>query len=84
VGVHIHYQLQSELTSAMGQQMRKSDLYNLLATEWVVYGKPATEALSDEVERLNAKRVFGDVLGVPASASLRRAIEIIPTGRSIV
>jgi hypothetical protein len=68
----------------MGQQMRESDLYNLCATEWVVYGKPATEALSDEVVRLSAKRVLGDVLGVPTSASLTRTIEIIPTGRSIV
>src|SRR5260370_40776013 len=38
--------------------MRESGFHNFPATDRVVYGKPAAEALSEEVARLNAKRVF--------------------------
>jgi maleylacetate reductase len=38
--------------------MRENGFHNFPATDRVVYGKPAAEALSDEVARLNAKRVF--------------------------
>ena len=38
--------------------MRKNGIHNYPATDRVVYGKPAAEALSDEVARLNTKRVF--------------------------
>jgi hypothetical protein len=38
--------------------MREGGFHKLPAMDQVVYGKPAAEALSDEVARLNAKRVF--------------------------
>jgi maleylacetate reductase len=38
--------------------MRESGFHNFPATDRVVYGKPAAEALSEKVARLNAKRVF--------------------------
>jgi maleylacetate reductase len=38
--------------------MREIGFHNFPATDRVVYGKPAAEALSEEVARLNAKRVF--------------------------
>src|SRR5437868_14339187 len=38
--------------------MRKAGTHNFPAIDRVVYGKAASEALKDEVERLNAKRAF--------------------------
>nr|WP_050386539.1 iron-containing alcohol dehydrogenase [Bradyrhizobium pachyrhizi] len=38
--------------------MRKSGAHNFPTMDRVVYGKPASDALSDEAERLNAQRVF--------------------------
>ncbi|MBR1279779.1 iron-containing alcohol dehydrogenase [Bradyrhizobium sp. AUGA SZCCT0283] len=38
--------------------MRKAGIHNFPAIDRVVYGKAASDALKDETERLNAKRVF--------------------------
>ena len=38
--------------------MRKAGIHNFPAIDHVVYGKAASDALKDEMERLNAKRVF--------------------------
>jgi maleylacetate reductase len=38
--------------------MREIGFHNFPATDRVLYGKPAAEALKDEAERLGAKRVF--------------------------
>jgi maleylacetate reductase len=38
--------------------MRKAGVHNFPAIDRVIYGKAASEALNEEAERLNAKRVF--------------------------
>ncbi|NOJ39190.1 iron-containing alcohol dehydrogenase [Bradyrhizobium australiense] len=38
--------------------MRKSGVHNFPAIDRVIYGKAASEALNEEAERLNARRVF--------------------------
>jgi len=38
--------------------LRKAGIHNFPAIDRVIYGKAASEALNDEAERLNAKRVF--------------------------
>ena len=38
--------------------MRKAGIHNFPAIDRVVYGKAASDALKDETERLDAKRVF--------------------------
>ena len=38
--------------------MRAPGSYQYPSMDFVVYGKPAAQALSEEAERLNAKRVF--------------------------
>ncbi|MDE5451710.1 iron-containing alcohol dehydrogenase [Bradyrhizobium sp. CSA112] len=38
--------------------MRKTGVHNFPAIDRVIYGKAASEALNEEAERLNAKRVF--------------------------
>jgi maleylacetate reductase len=41
-----------------GQQMRRTGVHNFPATDRVIYGKAASEALNEEAQRFNAKRVF--------------------------
>jgi len=38
--------------------MRRTGVHNFPAIDRVIYGKPASEALNEEAERLSAKRVF--------------------------
>src|SRR5437868_14515260 len=38
--------------------MRKAGTHNFPAIDRVIYGKAASEALNDEAERLDAKRIF--------------------------
>src|SRR5215216_6499355 len=45
-------------TNSRGPEMRKAGIHNFPAIDRVVYGKAASDALKDETERLNAKRVF--------------------------
>src|SRR4030088_3077485 len=42
----------------METNMRAAGSYQYPSMDFVIYGKPASEALREEAERLNAKRVF--------------------------
>src|SRR5205823_8151144 len=44
--------------SLEGRKMRRTGVHNFPAIDRVIYGKAAFEAVSEEAERLNAKRVF--------------------------